>query len=333
MTKATWADSEHSMGRHSRSFTAASRWLPADVRPDVELLYSFCRRVDDAIDATVGDTAQVVLDQKRLLETTYSGHPPADPLWEAFGELCRRRHIPILYPLELLAGMEMDTSAMVYRGMESLYTYAFRVAGVVGLMMCHVTGITDDDALIEAALLGIAMQLTNICRDIREDWGRGRLYVPEDVLRAAGVSELHRQLGGALPTHAHQPLQTATRMLLSQADLLYTQAMRGVSALDIQVGMAVRVAAVLYRAIGHNLRASGAHPLLPRATTTSLQKAKLGAFAIVAEVASRVFGPPKRAMTTRRIPEAVVSLRDILQTLEASLQLCVRSGATDTSTP
>lgn len=311
--------SEHSMRTHSKSFSAAARWLPSDVRPDVELLYAVCRSTDDAVDVGVGDTNDIIAQKRAQLDAIYSGLPLSDPLWASFGQLCQNRKIPRLYPDELLNGMGMDVCSTPYPDMESLFTYAFRVAGVVGLMMCHITGLSCDLALRDAATLGIAMQLTNICRDVAEDWARGRLYIPETVLRASGISGLRNDLGGKFPESAEKQLQMAVRKLLGFADLLYSRAMRGIAALDIQTGIAVRVAAFLYRAIGHNLRDQGANPLLARATTTPMQKVHLGVSAITVEVLVRAGGGFGHVGTKRRIPDSVLTLNEMLQTLPSGL--------------
>src|SRR5690606_24146896 len=105
---------------------------------------------------------------------------------DGFAAIMRERGIPRRYPAELLAGLAMDAAGHRYEDAADLRLYCFRVAGVVGLMMSHVMGLADERALADAARLGIAMQLTNICRDVREDWARGRLYLPRALLERAG---------------------------------------------------------------------------------------------------------------------------------------------------
>src|SRR5690606_15809209 len=141
------------------------------------------------------------------------------------------------------------------RTLRELSRYCYRVAGVVGLMMCNVMGVKDEAALDNAVHLGMAMQLTNICRDVAEDWERGRLYLPADLLADCGAPDLARELGGAFPERAVAPVARVLRVLLTHADRLYRSGDRGLAALPWRSALAVRTARRVYAAIGERVAA------------------------------------------------------------------------------
>jgi phytoene synthase len=240
------------IAHHSKSFALASRLLPPGVREEVWVLYQWCRRADDLIDLAPSPEAQVAaIKQLRMeLDSVYARAPQEDPALAALQEVLLGHDIPREYPEELLKGLIMDMGGLRYEAMEDLLLYCYRVAGVVGLMMSHVMGVRDPVALRHAVHLGIAMQLTNICRDVREDWERGRLYIPDSVLARFGGGGLHTQFGAPL-THAHAgPLSAAVRFLLHEADRYYASADGGIPYLSWRCGVAVRAARLIYARIG-----------------------------------------------------------------------------------
>ncbi|MCW5809129.1 MAG: phytoene/squalene synthase family protein, partial [Deltaproteobacteria bacterium] len=232
---------------HSKSFAMASRLLGERQRDQTAIVYAWCRRTDDAVDeerADAGTLARLTAE----LEAGYAG-ATGDHTLAAFGEVARERGIPRAYPAALLDGMAMDLAGARYATVDDLVTYAYRVAGVVGLMMTHVFGVLDDDAVVPAAHLGIAMQLTNVCRDVAEDWERGRLYLPDELLAAHGAGGLVRALGSPIPTRTHGAIGATVADLLALADRYYRSADRGLGALPWRAALAVRAARSIYRAI------------------------------------------------------------------------------------
>ncbi|MFT3697943.1 MAG: phytoene/squalene synthase family protein [Kofleriaceae bacterium] len=217
----TAAIARATIAHHSKSFALASRLLPPRIGDQTAVIYTWCRRADDAVDLGAA-TDETIARLDRELVAAYAGTAD-DPVLSAFGAVARERRIPIEYPRELLAGMAMDVHQAAYADLPELLLYCWRVAGVVGLMMTHVFGIADDRALVNAAHLGIAMQLTNICRDVKEDRERGRVYVP--------------------------PGET-TASLLARADEYYRSGDRGIRDLPWRAGLAVRAARNIYSAIG-----------------------------------------------------------------------------------
>lgn len=256
MTTATHTDSalavcRQSIATHSKSFAMASKLLPSACRDDAAVVYAWCRRADDAIDESPRPRQPGELARLRVeLDGIYGDGAGADPVLAAFRDVVVRRAIPRAYPAELVAGMEMDATDQTYPDMDTLLLYCYRVASTVGLMMSHVMGLRSDDALVRAAHLGIAMQLTNICRDVLEDWQRGRLYLPDDLLARHGAGGLRARLGGPFPDDAAEAVAGAVRELLELADAYYRSGDRGLSALPWRAGFGVRVARLVYSAIG-----------------------------------------------------------------------------------
>lgn len=294
------------IAHHSKSFALASRLLPPRVRDQTAVVYAFCRRADDAVDLG-GDPAAAVARLRSELADVYHG-VPADHVLDAFTGVVRERRIPSRYPEELLAGMAMDAEGTRYADSAQLRLYCHRVAGVVGLMMCHVFGVRDDAALVPAAQLGIAMQLTNICRDVAEDWERDRLYVPDDVLARHGAGGLAADLGRPLPASAVRPLAGAVGELLARADRGYRAAARGIPALPWRAALAVRAAASIYAAIGARVRARGCDVTAGRAVVSRATK-----LALVARATARTLaGAPRRALAApARIPNRTLEAGDV----------------------
>ena len=184
----------------SRSFALAAGLLPRRSRNAALVVYAWCRRADDAIDrAPPAARPRALAGLHDELERIARGTATGDPVIDAFGTVASATGMPWHYPREMLAGMRMDLEQAAYDDLGELLHYCYRVAGTVGLMMTHVLTLRDDTALQAAAQLGVAMQLTNICRDVLEDWQLGRLYLPRTWLQRSGLGGLPGQLGGPLP--------------------------------------------------------------------------------------------------------------------------------------
>lgn len=295
------------IAHHSKSFALASRLLGARTRDDTAVVYTRCRRADDAIDAPErlgsGETALARL--RAELDGVYDGSA-RDPVLAAFSRVVRARTIPRRYPDELLAGMAMDVADTRYATLGDLTLYCWRVAGVVGLMMSHVFGVFDDRALQRAAHLGIAMQLTNICRDVAEDWSRRRLYVPAELLAAHGAPGLEDELGGPLPRSAVPALGGAVREMLAIADAYYRSGDRGISALPWRAALGVRAARGVYSAIGARIASAGHDVTAGRAVVSSPRK--------LAEVVRAALGIG--ASAPARVLRAIAGRRAQAPTLE-----------------
>lgn len=311
------------IAHHSKSFSLAAKILPPAQRDDAAVIYSYCRHVDDAVDEVpLAEAALALTRLRRELEALYAGdvldEPGAltAPVAARFSAICAARQIPRHYPAELIAGMEMDVVGTRYRTVEDLLGYCYRVASVVGLMMCHVMGLREPRALVPAAHLGIAMQLTNICRDIAEDWQRGRLYLPDELLAAHGAGELAAALGRerALPAGAAPAVAAVTRELLALADRYYRSAERGLLALPWRCAFGVRAARLIYAAIGTRVAAAGYDPRAGRAVVPTWRKlALVGAAALgaLAELPRRLWQLVAARRPAYSIPATTLELADV----------------------
>jgi 15-cis-phytoene synthase len=302
------------LAHHARSFHFASHALPPECRAEAAVLYAWCRAADDAIDlAPPGERPANLSRLVRELDSLYDGQPQSDLVLAAFGEVARARGLPREYPAELLAGLAMDLEKDRYANLDELLLYAFRVAGTVGLMMAHVLGASEPRALRNAAHLGIAMQLTNICRDVREDWERGRLYLPLDLLAQAGAPDLADQLGGALPVAARRALGKVIRRLLDEADRFYRSGDAGIAALSTRSGLAVRTARLVYAAIGERIAACGYDAWAGRAVVPLSRKLELLAKAVMITSEQQLLRPrgpfrPARIDHVLRYPHDIIPL-------------------------
>jgi len=259
-----------SIRRHSRSFSFASRLLPAGKRADVERLYAWCRWCDDGVDtAAAPEEALEFVDQAADdVRRITAGTSPVAPesLWLA--ELVGRHALPIAAASALLEGMRSDLTPAAGFHEADLWRYCFRVAGAVGVLMCPILGLEDRRHLPHAAALGMGMQLTNIARDVAEDWRRRRCYLPIEW-----TDGLRPDSGPPDPARVRRGVRT----ILEVADGYYTAGEAGIAALDADSRLAVRAAARIYHAIGTRIRRRGYEVLDERARVSTI--AKFGLFA------------------------------------------------------
>jgi phytoene synthase len=245
--------------RHSRSFSIASRLLPQRYRAPVYALYAWCRTVDDAVDeAPDNDQAEQILnlledDLDRIRQRQSPRHLAS--LW--IEPLAVERCIDVKHAKELIEGMRMDLHSFRVNDNDDLNRYCYHAAGTVGLMMTRLMGVKDPVADRHAVALGVAMQMTNIARDVREDALRGRSYLPgiPDPLAAD-------------PTD----VRVAVRKVLSEADRQYEIGSAGLRYLPWRCRFAIRMAAALYREIGREIARHGYEVLSGR---TVIRKSRL----------------------------------------------------------
>lgn len=284
------------LAHHSKSFALAGRTLPEQQRRDAAVLYTYCRLADDSIDLAPPEAQPAALAElRRGLDSVYRGDAQHDVRLRAFQELVQRRGLPREYPEQLLEGMRMDTEGAEYETLDDLLLYCHRVAGVVGLMMCHVLGPSDARALRNAAHLGIAMQLTNICRDVREDWQRGRLYLPRRMLRAWGPNALTSKYVGEWPRSAREPVAVVTRQLLREAERFYRSGDAGIPALPFRAAFSVYAARLIYSAIGEHILRQDCDAEAPRAVVPRSQKLRL----LLQAALHTAWGLPRRLLSAR----------------------------------
>ena len=295
----------------SKSFALAARLLPRHSRRAALVVYAWCRRADDAIDrAPAAEQAAALAGLHGELDRIAGGAATGDPVIDAFGTVMSATGMPPHYPRELLAGMRMDLERRAYDDLPDLLHYCFRVAGTVGLMMSHVLTLRDDAALQAAARLGVAMQLTNICRDVLEDWHLGRLYLPATWLAKAGLGDLSAQLGAPFPGSARDPLRAVVAEMLTLAGRFYGGADAGFIALPWRAALSIRAARGIYAAIGDRIASAGCdvttgRAVVPPAGKLSALAGAAGAAAAELPVRLRAAGAPYRP------PERVFEFADL----------------------
>jgi len=239
---------------HSRSFHAASLLLPRSIRAAAVATYAFCRGADDDVDMAGSEEVARERHQRtrERLARIYAGEVMDTPVSRCFAWVVRSKRIPREEPEALLDGMAQDVGEVRVPDEEALLLYCYRAAGVVGRMMSRIMDRSGADALRRAVDLGIAMQLSNIARDVGEDAARGRVYLPGDWLAAAGSSFDEVLAGKPAPG-----VLAANRRVLERAEEYYRSGIGGICLLPAASRPAILGAALLYRAIGRRVRARG----------------------------------------------------------------------------
>ncbi|MCJ8275384.1 MAG: squalene/phytoene synthase family protein [Bdellovibrionales bacterium] len=242
------------MKTHAKSFHLASLFFPKGLFVKVKALYALCRWIDDAVDTAPNkEVAQervfAIIDDLR----SEKSQMPVNQIYKA-------NNLNPVYIEDLVDGVLSDLGTVRIKDGNEFRQYCYKVAGVVGLAMADLMGVKDPKARAYAVDLGIAMQITNICRDIKEDALNNRVYLPEDLLKNHGLD--HQQL---LDLRADEDrLAQVTRTMVLMADHYYMSARKGYSAIPLRVRGAIIVAEKLYRGIGLKLVREGARPLKGR---------------------------------------------------------------------
>lgn len=261
------------MDTHGRSFAFASAFMPAADRARIAGVYAWCRYTDDLVDVSAAEGAEVRLDRwLALSREAYDGRTTGVELLDTVMPAARAAGVPFRFPAELIEGMRMDLRHEPFATMDDLRLYLWRAAGTVGLWLATMYGIRDPWALERAALLGQAMQLTNIIRDVGEDLDRGRSYVPVDMLRAHGLT-LDDLVGAR---RAGRPLGTEwcalVEELIAVAERDYALGREALFVLPPGFRRAVAVASHVYAGIHEAVRRAGHQTLHVRAITSPADK-------------------------------------------------------------
>jgi phytoene synthase len=236
---------------HSKSFYLASALLPEEKRSAVRALYAFCRTVDDNVDLGSIVGRDVELDYWRGLVQGVI-HPRQDDLvGQAWVDTRSRYHIPAHYALQLIDGVSRDLHQARYQNFDDLTTYCYGVASTVGLMSMHIVGFKTNEAVPYAIKLGVALQMTNILRDVGEDFRNGRIYLPLDELKAYGISET--DLGAGVVAGKWREFM---KFQLGRTRQLYTESAQGIKLLERDGQLAIGAAADFYQGILHVIEAN-----------------------------------------------------------------------------
>lgn len=229
---------------HSRTFYIASGLLPQRKKHATRALYAFCRITDDIVDNASSELERLEkLAQWQQAVMRYG--KPVDELVElAWSDAQVRFNIPHGYAQQLIDGVSRDFTQDRYETFADLAEYSYGVASTVGLMAMHIVGFTGEQAIPYAVKLGVALQMTNILRDIGEDWERGRIYLPQDELRDFGLSDA--AIADGIVTNNWRDFM---RFQIARVHRLYDESLVGIALLDADGRFAIGAAAELYRAI------------------------------------------------------------------------------------
>ena len=254
---------------NSRSFSIASRLLPRPKRMGVRALYAFCRTTDDLVDRPVGgDPAQALARWRAHVPS--AGATDEDLVAIAWADTCQRYAIPARLAQQLIDGVAHDLDGRRYPDFESLARYCYGVASTVGLMSMHIIGYESEEAIPYAVRLGVALQLTNILRDIGDDYRIGRLYLPQDELADFGLGEEFF----ARPS-VTEPWRRLMRFQIERARRLYAEAWPGIRLLSPDGRFAIRAAAGLYRGILDSIERNDFDVFTQRAFVPARRRARL----------------------------------------------------------
>jgi 15-cis-phytoene synthase len=263
--------------QHAKTFYMATRFLPYSKQRGIFAIYALCRYIDDLVD----EAEDLVIKQKmepsgiflrlaefqQKLENTYRGVEHNDPILIAFADALKQYDISIHLPFELIEGVKMDLTKKRYQTFDELYNYSYKVASVVGLMTSEVFGYSDPKALRYAVDLGIAMQLTNILRDIGEDLDKDRIYLPQNELSDFGISEKN--------LFDHQNSEAFQKLMMFQIERardFYERADVGISMLSADSRLPVALARENYSRILDKIEANNYNVFDRRAYLTSAEK-------------------------------------------------------------
>lgn len=253
---------------HSKSFYMASGLLPEEKRAAVRALYAFCRTVDDIVDeAAAGDREQQLEYWRNVVYTALA--PEGDLVAAAWVDAMTRYHIPRHYALQLIDGVARDLTQSRYATFDDLATYCYGVASTVGLMSMHIVGFHGRGAIPHAIKLGVALQMTNILRDVGEDYRNGRVYLPREDMLEFGISETDIERGVVTPRW-----RKFMQFQIERTRALYEEGWKGVAMLDRDGRMAIGASAVFYSGILDDIEAHDFDVFNRRASLSAWEKVR-----------------------------------------------------------
>jgi phytoene synthase len=250
---------------HSKSFYLASSLLPNEKRRAVRALYAFCRVTDDIVDGGVSQReARLGLWRDRIMNP----QPPEDDyVAVAWTDARLRFNIPPRYAEQLIDGVAQDLTHREYETFAELAAYSYGVASTVGLMSMHIIGYANHSAIPYAIKLGVALQITNILRDIGEDLRSGRVYLPKEDLDEFGIRR-EEMVGGQITGRWRDFM----RFQIERNRRLYLEAMPGIDYLNRDGRLAIGAAAELYAAILGEIESAGYDVFSRRASVSAVGK-------------------------------------------------------------
>ncbi len=270
---------EDSIRKGSKTFHFASRFMKGERRKAFHAIYAFCRQTDNLVDDNEGKPKlqrMLINDwRKRLMEAIKTGHS-SDPVLNPFIYVMKKYKIPLRYPLELMRGVSMDIDKKDYKTFRELRRYCFRVASIVGLMLLHILGINPITSAAKryATKLGIAMQLTNILRDVGEDARMGRVYFPTEELERYGLTK-EDLLTQNISRISGADFISFIKFQVARARRYYQEAVKVLAAIQSEVRVVIALCFTLYREILSVIEENRYEVFAKRAYVTTLRKLAL----------------------------------------------------------
>jgi len=251
---------------HSKSFYFASGLLPEEKRSAVRALYAFCRTVDDIVDESPGDEQDAQLDYWRAIveDASFAENNLVAAAW---ADTLTRYHIPRHYALQLIDGVARDLLQARYQTFEELATYCYGVASTVGLMSMYIVGFRGAEAVPYAIKLGVALQMTNILRDVGEDYRNSRLYLPREELAFHGIQESDIAAG-----RISDNWRQFMKFQIDRTRQLYVESWAGIKMLEREGQLAIGAASVFYQDILDKIEQSDYDVFTHRASLSAFEK-------------------------------------------------------------
>ncbi len=293
--------SQEKIQKGSKSFSLASMLLPVNLRTRAHYLYSWCRYCDDQIDNITEPTLQLkrLQELREMTAAAFRGDKDLLPEFDALSQTVRTCNIPVFYADELLVGMEMDIALTTYETAQELELYCYRVAGTVGLMMAYAMGVSTEKAMRNAMHLGMAMQMTNIARDVVEDAKNGRVYLPLKWLE-----ELRVPVERVADVKYRAEIAQLSKRLVRYARHFYRSGNAGIKYLPVGAAFAVAMASRVYSRIGVEVVSRQERAWDTRTVVSPLYKALAlvqAAGDLLMTVPHRLFHPFRESAKIRKI--------------------------------
>ena len=233
-------NNDNSISQHSKTFSFASMFLPRKIKHDVYKMYQFCRSYDDSVDKDAS-----VPDEQYETELNKLG--------------INKKALE-----QLKIGIDSDRNFNRFTRMDDLIVYSYRVAGCVGIMMCDVLNVENDKDKYYAIDLGIAMQITNICRDVFEDATNKRIYIPKEIMPNDDLNSID-----------NQEIFKYVCKLHDFAEEYYSSALNGITSIPLKSRFSILLALRLYQAIGRKILSNENLFFKQTINTTLLEKLKI----------------------------------------------------------
>lgn len=233
---------------YAKSFYIACQLLPTDKKWATYSVYAFCRFADNLIDKIRDRSLEDLNLELSLFEEELklgykfgeSEHPALSGLIYSM----KKYNMPLEYALDLIKGVRMDLNIKRYDSFDELYVFCYRVASVVGLMMTYILGFKEKETLIYAEKLGIAMQLTNILRDVQEDKQMNRIYLPKDLMDKYGIT-----YQDIIDEKFSDNFKALMKEMVNRAWDYYHESEKGIEMLDANARFAIVAASKIYSGI------------------------------------------------------------------------------------